>query len=189
MEAARISVGRWGKARPLLLCLSILAPHLAAGLCVGEEASLEYEVKAAFLVNFARFVDWPPTAFVDSQSQMEICLVGKDRFGHVIDDLVRGESVNGRKLLVRRLDTVPDPQSCQIVFVNPEVKELKDILAALGPGVLTVSEGDGFIDDGGMIAFVLHNRRVRFDINQTAAEGHALKLSSKLLGVARSVTR
>jgi len=154
-----------------------------------HEPSVEYEVKAAFLLNFAKFIEWPPTAFADSQSALEICLLGRDPFGHALDDLVQGEAVNGRKLLVRRLSAPPGPQSCQIVFVDPEMKDMKTVLDALGPGVLTVSEGEHFLREGGMIALVLDNRRVRFDINQAASDNHGLKFSSKLLSVARSVTR
>jgi hypothetical protein len=120
---------------------------------------------------------------------MDICILGKDPFGRILDDLVQGESANGRKLVVRRIAEPPAPQTCQVLFVDPDSKDVKRVLAGVGRGVLTVSEGGRFLHDGGMIALVLDNRRVRFDINQAAAESKGLKLSSKLLSVARSVTQ
>lgn len=157
------------------------ADHAAA------QPNLEYEVKAAFLLNFTKFIEWPPNAFAAADSPFSICILGKDPFGRALDDTVKGEAVNGRKLLVRRLTAAPAPQSCQIAFIDTTEKALAKDVTAIGPGVLTVSDGDRFIDDGGMIAFVLDNRRVRFDINQSAAQAAGLKLSSRLLSVARSV--
>ena len=83
----------------------------------------------------------------------------------------------------------PAPKSCQVVFVGRPEKDVRKFLPAWGPEYLTVGEGESFVRDGGMIAFVLENRRVRFDINQTAAENAGLKLSSRLLSVAKAVER
>jgi len=149
----------------------------------------EYDVKAAFLLNFTKFVEWPPEAFAASDSPLEICIVGKDPFARTLDDIVAGETMNGHRLTVRRLTESPAPHVCQIVFIGGEEKEVSRIVGSLGRGVLTVGEGEGFIKEGGMIAFVIQDRRVRFDINRSAAEGAALKLSSKLLTVARSVVK
>ncbi len=171
-----------------LACLLALSGVLISP-CAAAEPTLEYQVKAAFLLNFTRFVEWPPTAFGNSQSPLEICILGKDLFGRAVDDVVQGEVVNGRKILVRRISEPPAPQTCQVLFVDPALKDVHRILAGLAPTVLTVSDGDRFIGDGGMIALVVNNGRVRFDINQTAADNGALKLSSKLLSVARSVSK
>lgn len=153
------------------------------------QTELEYQVKAAFLLNFAKFVEWPSSAFADADSPVAICILGKDPFGRTIDDLVQGEVANGRKLMVRRTSQLPPPQACQVVFAEASTKDVAKTLNGLGRGVLTVGEGGSFLRDGGIIAFVIENRRVRFDINQTAAEGAALKLSSKLLSVARSIEK
>jgi hypothetical protein len=83
----------------------------------------------------------------------------------------------------------PAAQACQVVFAEGSTKDVTKTLNGLGRGVLTVGEGGGFLRDGGIIAFVIENRRVRFDINQTAAERAALKLSSKFLSVARSIEK
>ena len=98
-----------------------------------------------------------------------------------------GEVVNGRKLLVERIKRVPAPHSCQVLYVGSPEKETLKLLSGVGPRVLTVGEGAGFLRSGGMIAFVIDNRRVRFDIHQSTAENAGLALSSKLLSVARSV--
>jgi len=149
----------------------------------------EYQVKAAFLLNFTKFIEWPANAFADSGSPFSICILGRDPFGRALDDFAEGEAVSDRKLVVRRINESPAAQTCQLVFVDSAGKDLGRILGGFGRGVLTVGEGERFLRDGGMIAFVIENRRVRFDINQSAVEGVGLKISSKLLSVARSVEK
>jgi hypothetical protein len=102
--------------------------------------------------------------------------------------MVEGESVSGRKLVVERAPADPS-KSCQVLFVSKAEKEAAKLLAGQGRSVLTVGEADGFLADGGMINFVIENRRVRFDINQKAVGNSALKLSSKLFNVARQVEK
>lgn len=153
-----------------------------------DERSLEYQVKAAFLLNFTKFIEWPNEAFTNERSPIAMCILGDDPFGSSLDQIVEGESVNGHKLAVVRLQQAPAPKSCQVLFIGRSEKDTK-ILTGLGTGVLTVGESAGFLRGGGMIAFVVENRRVRFDINQTAVEAGQLKISSKLLTVARSVRK
>lgn len=168
----------------LALGLAVLA-HVAGA----AEATLEYQVKAAFLLNFTKFTEWPPAAFSDPQAPLEICVLGKDPFGRALDEVVQGEETNGHRLTVRRLSGPAVPQTCRVLFVDPDLKGATKLLEGVAPGVLTVGEGHHFLQDGGAIAFVLEDRRVRFDINQTAAEKSGLKLSSKLLSVAREVVK
>jgi len=160
-------------------------------LCFGKAAaaddSIEYQVKAAFLLNFTKFVEWPADSLGAPGSPITVCILGDDPFGHTLDQIVGGELVNGRKLAVQRIRRTPAPGSCQLLFVSTSEKEIARTLPALGPGVLTVGEGESFLRDGGMIAFTIENRRVRFRINQTAAQRYGLKLSSKLLSLARTV--
>jgi hypothetical protein len=153
------------------------------------EEPLEYEVKAAFLLNFTKFIEWPAEAFASPGSPVSICILGEDSFGSTLDQIVSGEAINGRKVTAQRIKRAPPPRTCQILFVSKSEREAARILPELGPGVLTVGERDTFIREGGMIAFVIENRRVRFDINQIVAEKAGLKLSSKLLSVARSVEK
>jgi hypothetical protein len=153
------------------------------------DATLEYQVKAAFLLNFTKFIEWPATAFADAGAPFTICVLGNDPFGSALEQVVSGETVGGRKLAVRKMDQPPAPQTCQVVFQAGTGKDRAAAPGSLGAGVLTVGEGESFVREGGIIAFVIDNHRVRFDINQSAADHAALKLSSKLLSVARSVTR
>ena len=163
---------------------------LLAGLGTAADETTEYQVKAAFLLNFSKFVEWPPSAFPDANAPMTICVLGDDPFGTALDRVIAGDSVDGRRLAVQRLkNRALPPKSCQVLFVSASEKSDIKNLAGLEPGVLTVGEGANFVRDGGMIGFVLENRRVRFDINQTVAESAGLKLSSKLLSVARRVER
>ena len=150
---------------------------------------LEYQVKAAFLLNFTKFIEWPAAAFASPDAPISICILGDDPFGNMLDQIVAGEVVNGRRVTVQRIKRTPPPQSCQLLFMLKSEKDILKNLPGLGPGVLAVGEGDGFIHSGGMIAFAIENRRVRFDVNQTAAKNAGLKLSSKLLSVARTVEK
>jgi hypothetical protein len=179
--------GRWLRNRAIPLFLAVgsgLAPRL---FCQETNGPLEYQVKAAFLLNFTKFIEWPPAAFRQQDSPVSICILGVDPFGGVLDQMLSGEVVNGRKVVAQRIRSAPAPQVCQALFVGRPGKDLGKMLPELGPGVLTVGEGEGFIRDGGMIAFVIENRRVRFEINQAIAENAGLKLSSKLLSVAKPI--
>jgi hypothetical protein len=150
---------------------------------------LEYQVKAVFLLNFTKFIDWPAAAFELPDSPITICVLGEDPFGATLDQVVNGEIVNGRKVAVQRIKRPPAPKSCQILFWGKSDIAAAKVLPGLGHGVLTVGEGESFLHEGGMISFIIDNRRVRFEVNQTLAENAGLKLSSKLLSVARSVER
>jgi len=171
----------------VLTCLAAGIAAFADGQAVNP--SLEYQVKAAFLLNFTKFVDWPPGAFAAADSPIAICILGNDPFGRILDDIVQGEGVNNRKAIVQRVSQIPGPRACQVVFFSSTEKDVPKTLSSLGSGILTVGEGERFLRDGGMIAFVIENRRVRFDINQTVAAKAELNLSSKLLSVARTVEK
>jgi len=158
-----------------------LAPSLRA---IEASPPSEYQIKAAFLLNFTKFIEWP--AGEAAGSPFSICVLGEDPFGPVLDQLVEGETVGGRKIAVRRI-RAEATGSCEILYVSKQEQNIRAVLAGAGAGVLTVGEGDEFLDNGGMIAFILENRRVRFNIDQGAAQKAGLKLSSRLLAVARSV--
>ncbi len=144
-------------------------------------------MKAAFLLNFTKFVEFPPDAFESPASPLAICVLGDDPFGSALDQVVEGNEVNGRKVVVERLQRVPRPKSCQVLFISRQEKDVSEILHALGPGVLTVSDRPGFLRQGGIIEFAIDGGRVRFDINRRAAADASLVLSARLLMVARSV--
>jgi hypothetical protein len=144
----------------------------------------EYQVKAAFLYNFAKFVEWPSPP----QTAIELCVVGEDPFGKILEDTVQGKTINGQPMVVRRLKAGEVPRNCQIAFVNAPEREARSILDALrGAHTLTVGESPSFAQDGGIINFVLKDNRVQFEINIDAAEQARLKISSKLLSLAKIV--
>lgn len=164
------------------VCVATSYPAVAA-----EEVPLEYQVKAAFLLNFTKFVEWPAAAFAGERAPLAICILGEDPFGNTLSEMVKGERVNGHEIVINRIRSAPDPKACQVLFVARLEREAARILAGLGPGVLTVGEGEKFLQDGGIVAFVIQDRRVRFDINQSAAGKAQLTISSRLMNVARSV--
>jgi hypothetical protein len=147
----------------------------------------EYEVKAAYLLNFARFVDWPPLADRTQDELLSICVLGDDPFEGTLERLARGEVVNGQPIVVRRVSRYEE--SCRILFVSRSERDLFRVLRGVNGNVLTVGEDERFLFEGGMISFAIENRRVRFDVNLKAAEQASVRISSRLLVVARKVVR
>jgi len=160
-------------------------------LAVGAQGQIatEYQVKAAFLFNFAKFVEWPPSSFSDASAPLRICVFGRDPFGQGLRDIVNEKTVNGRKLEVDYMVDLQVVGTCHILFIASSQKaRLKQILERLrGTTALTVSDSEGFAEQGGMINFVLDNDRVQFKVNRNAAHQAGLKISSKLLSVAKLV--
>jgi hypothetical protein len=151
------------------------------------EENVEYNVKAAFLFNFTKFVDWPADSFADEKAPFQLCVLGEDPFGGSLDDVVANETVSGRPIVVRRLPRGTDPRFCQILFLGRTERERQaEVLAGLrGAPVLTVGESDRFLADGGLIRFFLDARKVRFEIHLPNVERTPLKISSKLLRLAK----
>lgn len=173
-----------------LAVLGFVGLIMAGGQARGATAEdLEYQVKAAFLYNFAKFVEWPAGAFEGPTDSLVLCVVGDDPFGESLDTVVRGETLNGRPLVVHRTRDVYEIRDCHVVFVpRSERGRQERLLEDLrNRGILTVGEADGFLTGGGIIRFVLEQNRVRFDINLQAAESSGLRLSSKLLRLARTI--
>ncbi len=168
--------------RVLLLALLLAAP----GLLAAQTAS-EYDVKAAFLYNFTKFVDWPLAAFPDPNS-LKICVLGADPFGGSLQ-AVAGEQVANHKLTVVRTESLAKPTGCQILFISRSERDrLPQILAAVkGSPVLTVGDTKGFVDEGVIINFTLEGTKVRFEINTESADRAGIKISSKLLQLAKRV--
>jgi hypothetical protein len=154
-----------------------------------DDPPSEYQVKAAFLLNFTKFVEWPSAAFGDEHSPLGICILGENPFGNMLSEMLKGEGVNGHDLIVQSVRQTPVPKSCHVLFVSKSEREVRRILGTLGPGVLTVGEGEKFLKEGGIITFVIEDRRVRFDINQTDAGKARLTISSRLMNIARSVEK
>jgi hypothetical protein len=178
------------RCRSRLLAIVVPAMVVSLGAAPGalaQEPSLEYQVKAAFLFNFAQFVDWPPAAFPSPTTPVTLCVAGEDPFGALLDRLVAGEVHDGRPFAVRRVAPAGELSGCQLLFVpRTERARAAAILArAVGPATLTVGEFPEFLAAGGMMNFFLEENKVRFEIHQSAAEQAGLRISSHLLRLAR----
>jgi uncharacterized protein DUF4154 len=151
----------------------------------------EYQVKAAFLFNFAKFVEWPATAFKDGDEPIRICVLGRDPFGASLESLVRGKFVGNRGFVIREVSNAPAARQCSILFVGAsERKRTRSILSDLkDASVLTVGETEDFIPNGGVIAFRVDDARIRVEVDRDAAERAKLRISSKLLSLAQRARR
>lgn len=183
----RIRPGLWSR----VLTLSALLLHLAAPLPArAQESSFsEYEIKAAWLLNFARFVSWPTNAFDAPDAPIVVGVVGRDPFGRLLEKAFEGKAVKGHPLVVKRLTPDQDLRQCHLLFVSAlEQRRFKDSLERLRTKpVLTVGESDDFLDEGGIVNFVLKEKSIRFEINVRAAKAAGLKMEANLLKVAASV--
>jgi len=165
----------------------ILACLLAFCGFVHADRPSEYQVKAAYLYNFGKFVSWPADA--GPTSEFDVCILGTDPFGSLLDATVSDSTINGKRVIARRITRAQDAASCRVVFIAAsESQRLGSDLAVLSKlHILTVSDNPHFLERGGMIQFVLEGDRVRFAVNLTAAQEAGLTLSSELLKVATKV--
>ena len=155
------------------------------------EVSPEYKVKAALLFNFAKFVDWPASAFADATSPVIIGVLGDDPFDGALEEIIRGRTANGHPLTVQRSKRVEDFKACHVLFVSASEKfRQPEIVAKLkGSSVLTVSDTDDFLAHGGMIKITLVERKPRLEIDAGAAESAGLKIQAQLLDLASLVKK
>jgi hypothetical protein len=152
-------------------------------------SATEYQVKAAFLYNFAKFVEWPDDAFPSADAPIQICIAGDNPFGGDLEKFVKTKTVAGRRFRVVQLRAAQQCKSCHILFVSSaDTERIPDVIRNVSGGsVLTVGESPVFTNEGGIINFVLENERVRFEVNNRAATAARLRLSSKLLTIAKHV--
>ena len=147
------------------------------------------QIKASWIVSFARFIDWPAGCFAQADSPIVLGVLGKDPFGDELEATLQGVTVKGRPLVIRRLAAGQEFKSCHLLFLSAsEKRREREWLEPLkGLPVLTVGETDDFLAHGGVINFRLKDGAVRFDINLDAAQPAGLKISAQLLRVAVSV--
>jgi hypothetical protein len=178
----RRRVARTSAIAAALLCL------LGRGAYAQEARPGEYEVKAIYLYNFGKFVQYPAGGGVES---FRICVLGRDPFGATLDRTLADDTIEGKPMQAKRIDKIEDAGDCRILFISSsEDSQLKRILAALqSKPVLTVSEIPEFCDRGGMVQFVVQEKKVRFAVNLIAAEKAGLALSSQLLKIATEVRK
>ena len=179
--------------RGLPFCAMALAALLslaAAAPTRGQDnPSTEYQVKAAFVFNFAKFVEWPVDTFKSENDPIVFCVFRHDPFGSALDEIIRGKAINNRAVLARRITELPDLKSCQLVFVSSvEYGHLSEVLKSLkGTSALVVGESEGFAERGGGIQFFPEDKKLRFAVNVDAIQRARLTVSSKLLALARIV--
>ena len=151
--------------------------------------SKEYQIKAAFLFNFAQFVQWPTTAFPESDAPFCIGILGSDPFDGALEETVRGEIIGHHKLIVRHAQHLEDLKDCQMIFISKsEEGHVPQILSDLdSKPILAVSEIGNFTQSGGAINFYLQGGKVRFEINPSSAQRVGLKISSQLLNLGKIV--
>lgn len=188
MSASRHHVpsgsGAWRAGLALLLgwCM-------AAGVWAETAPTREYQVKAAFLLRFLQFVEWPEQAFGQPDSPLRIGILGEDPFGVALDHIAANERVRNRPLLITRSAMVADLRTCHMIFVaNSERDRLDEVAKELpAEAVLTISDIEGFAERGGTIRFYLADKKVRFEINPTVAQRQHLKVSAQLLSLGKIV--
>jgi hypothetical protein len=156
------------------------------GLSAKAAPSQEYQVKAVFLFNFAQFVDWTAKAFPETGTPLVIGILGDDPFQAYLDDVVRGEKVQNRPIIVERFRGLDDLKTCHVLFVSAsQMENLDRILGSVkSKNILTVGESDFFSRRGGMVSFVMRSGKIRFQVNLEAVKAADLSVSSKLLRLA-----
>lgn len=177
---------------PAVLCIVLVlacVPLLARAQRAAAQVAGEYEVKAAFLYNFAKFIEWPALEVPAVPEAFSLCVLGDDPFGGSLERVVRGKTVQDHPLIVRHLVDVEEAVRCQILFVTASaLGQFRRMLAAVeGAPVLIVGDTEDVVHWGGMVGFHMEGNRVRFVINQAAVERAGLQASSQLLNVADKV--
>ncbi len=172
------------------LILIISFSPVAMALQADPQPLREYRIKAAFLYNFAKFVEWPSEAFEDNDSTLILGVFGDDPFGAALQSL-RGKTVRGRRLTIKRFDSLLDLDQCHILFITASgQQQQQEALESLqGSNVLTVGEMQRFAQMGGIINFVIRKNKLRFEINLNAGKRAGLVISSQLLKPADSVVQ
>lgn len=182
--------GRWHRVynqrwpwKPLFAILTTLLIVVAGSGVVEAQSNSEYQIKAAYLYNFAKFVEWPSAAFGGPSDPFRICILGDSPFDQNVEIALSGRRVQNHPVHVIYPDSTAQSRRCHVLFLSPsESGHMKAIVADLrSSAVLTVADTPGFIGAGGMIRFFLEDDSVRFEMNPLPASQAGLKVSSKLL--------
>ena len=176
---------------PGCMIATVLWLLVVASNVLGQAKPGEYQVKAAYLYNFGRFVEWPAKLTTANTGSFTICVLGDDPFGPALDTTLAGEMIGNQKVAARRISSLQESVDCQILFISlSEAKRLNRIIEALGnSAVLTVSDIPQFSQRWGMIQLVMEGNRIRFEVNLAATQRAGLTLSSELLKVATAVRK
>ena len=171
-----------------LAVLLTIATIMAAGSARAQGTLTEAQTKAAFVINFARYIEWPERIFTTRTAPLLICALGRSAVGNALE-AHEGRQVQGRPVAVRQLLGIDETRPCQVLFIaDSEERRMSQLLRALsGQPILTVSDADAFIDGGGAIGLVRAEQRLQFEVNRQALEQAQLKASSNLLKLARNL--
>lgn len=170
----------------LIFGLILAAPGGCLSARAQEGEASEPRLKAAFLYKFGNFIEWPTNAFNSPTAPMIIGVAGSGPFRSELERTVQNKAIDGHPLLVKEIKNISDLKNCHILFIGSSEKRLAELLKAVrGTSVLTVGETDGFIAAGGMINFLVEENKIRFEVNNTTAQQAGLKISSKLLMLAK----
>ncbi|MHC4266915.1 MAG: YfiR family protein [Planctomycetota bacterium] len=166
----------------LIIILIFYCMGIGTSISYAEPKKKEYHIKAAFLLNFAKFTEWPPHVFSETSSSLTLYILGKDPFDEALKT-IEDKIVKGRKLVVRKASCIEDIKECHILFISTsEKKNLSEILTKIkDKPILTVAETKNFCQSGGTVNFIVVKNKVHFEINVDAAKRTGLKISSKLL--------
>ena len=171
----------------------LFATGIVAGAAVASanaQPSLEYNVKAALLLNFARFIEWPERAFASSKAPLEICVFTPDPFGEALERALQGETVSTRPIVTRDVSGPSETAGCHLLFIAAGTESRATaIMRQAGPHTLTVGESPRFETMGGAVTFVLDGGRVRFNVNLRPVEERGVRISARMLHLASRVDR
>lgn len=181
---------KWSGGAGLGLSLALV---LGVPLVAGSpgQAIEEYQLKAAFIFNIAKFVEWPAEAFQGSKDPIVLCIIGASPFGDALEQAANGRTVDERRFAIRTVSDVKQAGGCHILFVSSsERKRFRSVLGEIAAsGILTVGDVESFATDGGVVNLKLDGDKIRIGINVHAAERERIRISSKLLSLAQIVNR
>lgn len=180
-------------AKPFAKNLSIVGYALAILLAINNlsvsaqtQPSREYQLKAAFLFNFTRFVEWPKSSLPTDDVPLVIGILGSNPFGYFLEEIVAGEKVNGHPVVIHQYKSTEEIKACHILFINiSETKKQEQAISDLKTrNILIVSDDKYFLDNGGMIRLFTKNNKIKIEVNLEASKAANLIISAKLLRLA-----
>ena len=174
------------RTRWMLLSIALVL-FLAEPVRVLAQAVSEYQVKAAYVYNFAKFVDWPAESFTSPTAPIRLCVLNDRAFQLQLEQIVRGKNITGRPVIAISVSNVEESRDCQVLYINSSQQPRHTLDLLQGTSVLTVGETKGFLEEGGIINFVFQGDQVHFQVNHRAATQAGLHMSSRLLSVAKAV--
>ncbi len=187
---------RFGRLRPpcalivgVVCLITISLSQTLASVPVSSQPPTETEITAAFIINFARFTEWPPQSFADTAAPLTVGVLGADDIRAALESFAGGKDLNGRKVIIRQLDSAADARTCQVVFIliakDSIVTEV--LRGARETGTLTIGQSEDILIRGAMIRLFVENSKMRFDVNLQATNTAKIHLSSRLLALARKI--